>query len=89
MWFVSRVADYHAAGDAGNKAAFAGLLDTSEVPVGLLAYSDDGDPIGWCAAGPRSRYSRAVKAPNGGGRRSDRRVSALRLKDEIRRAPTS
>lgn len=63
MWFIRRVADYHAAGDAGNKAAFVELLDTSEVPVGLLAYSDEGDPIGWCAAGPRSRYSRAVKAP--------------------------
>jgi GNAT superfamily N-acetyltransferase len=34
----------------------------------LLAYQN-GDPVGWCAVGPRSRYIRALKTPTykGGG----------------------
>ena len=31
-------------------------------PGGLLAY-DDGTPVGWCATGPRSRYTRALRSP--------------------------
>ena len=68
MWFVRPVADYHASGDAGNRAAHAELLGASDVPTGLLAYSDEGDVVGWCAAGPRSRYVRAVKTPTMNGR---------------------
>ena len=30
--------------------------------MGLIAYLD-GEPVGWAAAGPRSRYVRAVKTP--------------------------
>ena len=67
MWFIRRVADYHAAGDAGNRTAFVELAHGSPDPMGLLAYDDD-DVIGWCAAGPRSRYARAVKAPTLKGR---------------------
>lgn len=70
MWFIRPVADYHASGDAGNKAAFTELLQGSQAPVGLLAYNDQGDPVGWCAAGPRRRYARAVKAPTMKGRDS-------------------
>jgi GNAT superfamily N-acetyltransferase len=31
-------------------------------PAGLLAY-DNGEPVGWCAVGPRSRYSRVLRSP--------------------------
>ena len=68
MWFIKRVPDYHAAGDTGNRAEFRELLEASEVPMGFLAYNDDGRAIGWCASGPRSRYSRAVKVPTMKGR---------------------
>src|SRR5688572_23947461 len=59
QWFIARVADYHAAGRDGNRAAFCDLVETSPEPVGLVAYKD-GEPVGWCAAGPRERYRRAV-----------------------------
>ena len=68
MWFIRRVADYRAAGDAGNRAALAQLMDASPTPMGLLAYDDSGHVTGWCAVGPRSRYARAVKAPTLRGR---------------------
>lgn len=70
MWFIKRVADYHADGDAGNRADFTGLVRTSPTPMGLLAY--DGDAaVGWCAVGPRSRYTRVLKAPTLRGRDRD------------------
>lgn len=62
MWFIIRVKDYQAAGRDGNRAAFVELVEQGPSPMGLIAY-DDGTPVGWCAAGPRSRYERAVKTP--------------------------
>jgi GNAT superfamily N-acetyltransferase len=38
------------------------LAASSEVPYGVLAYAE-GQPVGWCAAGPRSRYARALRSP--------------------------
>lgn len=62
MWFIRPVAEFHLAGRAGNRAALNELLDGEPAPVGLLAYRDD-EPIGWCAAGPRQRYARALRTP--------------------------
>ena len=67
MWFISRVADYHARGAEGNRAEFLALLDAGDTPMGLLAYDGD-EAVGWCAVGPRSRYERAVKVPTMKGR---------------------
>jgi GNAT superfamily N-acetyltransferase len=67
MWFIIRVKDYHAAGGAGNRASFCDLLAASDQPMGLIAYRD-GEPMGWCALGPRSRYARAIKTPTCQGR---------------------
>lgn len=67
MWFIIRVADYHAGGHERNKELFRELVETSEVPVGLLAYRD-GETVGWCATGPRARYARAVRTPSFRGR---------------------
>ena len=38
------------------------IHDAAEVPpIGLLAYRD-GRAVGWCAAGPRARYERALRS---------------------------
>lgn len=39
---------------AGNKRAFKALLEAGEA-LGLLAYAG-GEPIGWCAVGPRESF---------------------------------
>lgn len=62
MWFIVRVKDYHSAGREGNRAAFVRLMEEQPIPMGLIAY-DDESPVGWCAAGPRARYVRAVNTP--------------------------
>lgn len=67
MWFIIPVAQYHAGGRAANRQLFLDLVNDSAAPVGLVAYVD-GEPVGWCAAGPRSRFGRAVKVPSFKGR---------------------
>ena len=67
MWFIIRVKDFHDAGRAGNRAAFIDLIGSEPEPMGLIAY-DEGQPVGWCAAGPRDRYERMLKAPTLRGR---------------------
>jgi GNAT superfamily N-acetyltransferase len=62
MWFIVRVKDYHTGGAAGNKAKLKELAATSTKPLGVIAYHG-GEPVGWAAAGPRSRYKRAVATP--------------------------
>ena len=43
----------------GNRRRFAELAAASRYPMGVLALADDA-PIGWCAVGPRSRYTVAI-----------------------------
>ncbi len=62
MWFILPVKEFHAAGREGNRARLGELAATSELPMGLLAYHA-GEPVGWCAVGPRARYGRALKTP--------------------------
>jgi GNAT superfamily N-acetyltransferase len=62
MWFIVPVKAYHEAGHEGNQAALVGLMDTDPHPVGLIAY-DENRPVGWCAVGPRDRFTRMLKAP--------------------------
>ena len=40
----------------GNRRRFETAATSSDEPMGVLAYRS-GEPIGWCACGPRSRYS--------------------------------
>ena len=42
----------------GNRRRFETTAASSKEPMGLLA-SMSGEPIGWCACGPRSRYAGA------------------------------
>lgn len=67
MWFIVPVKDYHAAHGEGNRASFCELIATSKQPLGLIAYLGE-RPMGWCAAGPRSRYARAIRTPTYLGR---------------------
>ena len=75
MWFIKPVKAFHASGSEGNCAEFRRLVETSEHPMGLLAY-EDGDAIGWCAVGPRARYARALKTPTyrGGPAEDDQEI---------------
>ena len=67
MWFIKPVMLYHQDGPCGNWADFTAMARESAVPLGLIAYYG-GRPSGWCAIGPRSRYSRALKTPTYYGR---------------------
>lgn len=62
MWYIISVKEFHAGGAAANAAKFRALAAASPLPMGLLAWID-GEPAGWAAAGPRSRYARAVNTP--------------------------
>ena len=43
----------------GNRDRFAAMAEVSATPMGILA-SVAGQPVGWCACGPRSRYTAAI-----------------------------
>jgi GNAT superfamily N-acetyltransferase len=66
MWFIIPVKAFHAAGREGNRASLQALAAASPQPLGLLAYRN-GEPVGWCAVGPRARYARALKTPTYAG----------------------
>lgn len=59
MWFRAPRKEVYAGWGGGNRAAFEALAATDDPPAGLLAYRD-GQPVGWCAVGPRSRYPAAI-----------------------------
>jgi GNAT superfamily N-acetyltransferase len=69
MWFVLSSKESSAGWSGGNRTRFAEMAKHSP-PLGLLAYRD-GEPVGWCAAGPRSRYTRALRSPLLAGRATD------------------
>ena len=45
----------------GNQRRFEAMARSEQVPVGVLSVSD-GTPVGWCACGPRARYTAALGA---------------------------
>lgn len=60
MYFIATTAEFRDGWRSGrNREHFEQLAAGCDAPVGLLAYRD-GEPVGWCACGPRSRYRRAV-----------------------------
>lgn len=61
--------------NGGNRRAFEALDQSSATPMGLLA-SVAGEPVGWCACGPRSRYTGAI------GGRSSLLTTRARSEDE-------
>jgi GNAT superfamily N-acetyltransferase len=49
--------------NSGNQRRFASMASASTTPMGILA-SQAGEPVGWCACGPRSRYAAATSPRN-------------------------
>jgi GNAT superfamily N-acetyltransferase len=62
MWFLLSAKQCQEGWGGGNRTAFEARARAETLPMGLLAYVD-AEPVGWCAAGPRSRYSRALRSP--------------------------
>jgi GNAT superfamily N-acetyltransferase len=60
MWFLLTSREFDSGYAGGNRAAFATLVP--EDTLGVLAYHD-GEPVGWVATGPRSRYGRLLRSP--------------------------
>jgi GNAT superfamily N-acetyltransferase len=61
MFFVVEAAEFKAGwhSRANRDRLVAGVATVP--PIGLLAYRD-GRAVGWCAAGPRARYERALRS---------------------------
>jgi GNAT superfamily N-acetyltransferase len=49
--------------NGGNQRRFEAMAAASSTPMGILA-SQAGEPVGWCACGPRSRYAAATNPRN-------------------------
>ena len=49
--------------NGGNQRQFESIAAASSTPMGILA-SQAGEPVGWCACGPRSRYAAAISPRN-------------------------
>lgn len=62
MWFLASTKEVQAGWGDGNRERFRSLAAASPTPYGVLAY-EDGQAVGWCAAGPRSRYAKALRSP--------------------------
>jgi GNAT superfamily N-acetyltransferase len=61
--------------NGGNQRRFKAMATDSPTPMGILA-SKDYEPVGWCACGPRSRYTTAISG------RSKIMASRPRAEDE-------
>src|SRR5574342_159963 len=61
MWFVVSSRECTAGWSGGNHQRFDAMTRASGPPLGLLAYHGR-EAVGWAAAGPRSRYARALKS---------------------------
>jgi GNAT superfamily N-acetyltransferase len=68
MWFLLTSREFDAGWGALNRSRFEAYARAATVPPGLLAYRDadayrDGEPVGWCATGPRARFGRSLRSP--------------------------
>ncbi|MEX2224868.1 MAG: GNAT family N-acetyltransferase [Dehalococcoidia bacterium] len=63
MWFRQTTDEARRFGGAQNRHAFRKIVQTAEVPPGILAYVD-GKPAGWCAIAPREDYPRIERSRN-------------------------
>jgi GNAT superfamily N-acetyltransferase len=69
-WFLIPSKECSAGWSGANQDTFEAMTGSAKQPMGLLAYQGN-DPIGWCAAGPRSRYTRALRSNVLKGRDAD------------------
>jgi GNAT superfamily N-acetyltransferase len=56
-WWLMRSKDWDDAGADGRRKILDDLVHAGGPAPGLLAYAG-GEPVGWCAVGPRERYPR-------------------------------
>jgi GNAT superfamily N-acetyltransferase len=61
MYFLVSGRERRESWGPGSRARFEAFADGRDPPAGLLAYRD-GEPVGWCAMGPRSRYAGALRS---------------------------
>jgi GNAT superfamily N-acetyltransferase len=61
MWWRLKRSEFEKQKGARNKQAMKKIIVSGEVP-GILAYAD-GQPIGWCAVGPRESYPVLQRSP--------------------------
>lgn len=52
---------FHALGTEGRAAALDARVRAGG-PVGVLAYTESGEPIGWCSIAPREEYGAVLRA---------------------------
>lgn len=60
MWWRGTRKVYEKNKGAGNKRRMKKIISSGEVP-GILAYIG-GEPVGWCAVGPRERYEALTRS---------------------------
>jgi GNAT superfamily N-acetyltransferase len=70
MFFLLTGEEFGKGWRGGNRVRFEQFAAGQDPPAGLIAYRD-GEPVGWCAMGPRSRYPRALRSPVLKGRDPD------------------
>ncbi len=61
MWWRSTRREFEDRKGEGNRKALRALVDSGDVP-GILAYAD-GEPVGWCAVGPRESFPTINRSP--------------------------
>ena len=61
MWWRLKRSEFEKQKGAKNKRTMKKIVESGEVP-GILAYAD-GQPVGWCAVGPRESYPVLQRSP--------------------------
>lgn len=61
MWWRLKGSEFNGQTSEQRKQGLRAIVESGEVP-GLLAYAH-GEPIAWCAVGPRERYGRLERSP--------------------------
>lgn len=61
MWWRKPNKEWNAQAGQSNREGFEAAV-RSGAPVGLLAYSDTGAPVGWIATAPRPAYPRLLRS---------------------------
>ena len=59
MWWRVSAKEFEAGSDV-NRERMRALV--AERPTGVLAYDDDGVPVGWCSVGPRGEFGRIERS---------------------------